>query len=157
MEEKLNIAEKLKDVPKGTKLWSPICGECILNKVTTDSAFPIECKTKNYKGVYIPIIFTADGECNDNYEDRECVLFPSRDNHDWSTFKVPKKHKFFEPFQKVLCASDLDNGHEVWAADFYSHYDESTFEHYLASGVIVSDNEILPYEGNEVKLGKTVK
>ena len=30
-----NIAEILKDAPKGTKLYSPIFGECILSNVGT--------------------------------------------------------------------------------------------------------------------------
>lgn len=155
MEDKLNIAEILKDAPKGTKLYSPICGNVKLESakngiviVSTDGIRRIEYEHFDRFGQWI----------NDMFKQlSECLLFPSKENRDWSTFKVPKKHKHFKPFQKVLCAADLDNGYKVWSADFYSHYDESTFEHYLASGVIVSDNEILPYEGNEDKLGKTVK
>lgn len=33
MNENINLVEILKDAPKGTKLYSPICGECELNKV----------------------------------------------------------------------------------------------------------------------------
>ena len=157
MEEKLNIAEILEDAPKGTKLWSPVCGECELKEITKNAAYLITCLTKNCLGEWETVVFTSKGKYTNQFAKGECVLFPSKENRDWSTFKVPKKHKHFEPFQKVLCAAVLDNGHKVWAADFYSHYDESTFEHYLASGIIVSDNEILPYEGNEDKLGKTVK
>lgn len=42
----INVAEILKDVPKGTKLYSPIFGECVLSyigttaiKVTTANTF----------------------------------------------------------------------------------------------------------------------
>ena len=42
-------------------------------------------------------------------------------------------------------------------ADVYSHYDESTGKHYLVSGYVGNDNEVIPYEGNEDKLGKSVK
>lgn len=33
MENKINIAELLKDCPKGTKLYSPICGRCFLENI----------------------------------------------------------------------------------------------------------------------------
>ena len=154
MNENLNLVEKLKDVPKGTKLWSPVCGECELFDVN------IICKT-------FPIVcigiddglewhFKANGTFVEN-TGVECVLFPSKENRDWSSFQVPNKHKHFEPFQKVLCAFDHDYGYKVWAADFYSHYDESTRKHYLVSCFVVDDDEIIPYEGNEDKLGKLVK
>lgn len=157
MEEKLNIAEILKDAPKGTKLWSPICGDCILDKIeTTDTTanYAICCLVVSD---HSPVRFTSDGKYTLCFDDGECVLFPSKDNRDWQKFEVPKKHKEFEPFQRVLCAADLDNGYKVWSADFYSHYDLSTFEHYLLSGTVKSDDEVIPYEGNEDKLGKTVK
>lgn len=166
MEDKLNIAEILEDAPTGTLLYSPIFGElayigCQALEGQTYSIIGCQYPDAIGQGNSVSVEFDENGTyLNRGYSSRrggECMLFPSKKNRDWSTFKVPKKHKHFEPFQKVLCAADLDNGHKVWAADFYSHYDESTFEHYLASGVIVSDNEILPYEGNEDKLGKTVK
>ena len=84
------------------------------------------------------------------------MLFPSKENRDWATFKVTKEHKHFEPFQKVLCVADNNPDCEVWAADFYSHYDESTREHYLVSGFVKADDEVISYEGNEDKLGKPV-
>lgn len=34
MKEELNIAAILKEKPKGTKLWSPIFGDCVLNRIT---------------------------------------------------------------------------------------------------------------------------
>lgn len=33
MENKINIAEILKDCPKRTKLYSPLCGDCVLNYI----------------------------------------------------------------------------------------------------------------------------
>lgn len=33
MEEKINIAQVLKGKPQGTKLYSPICGECELSYI----------------------------------------------------------------------------------------------------------------------------
>ena len=147
MNENINIVEILKNAPKGTKLYSSVCGGCQLYSIYNNI---IRCKIE---GSYV--IFDNKGRFS-NFEG-ECVLFPSKDNRDWSTFKVLKKHKEFEPFQKVLCVADNNHDCEVWSADFYSHYDKSTFEHYLVSGFVKADDEVIPYEGNEDKLGKPVE
>ena len=80
-------------------------------------------------------------------------MFPSKENRDWSTFRVSE----FKPFQRVLCVFDHEYGYEIWAADVYSHYDESTGKHFLVSGYLANDNELIPYEGNEDLVGKSVK
>lgn len=157
MNENLNLVEILKHAPKGTKLWSPICGDCYFEGFREGSCTPIACRTKIVNGDSIIIRFTRDGMRNNIFADGGCVLFPSKENHDWATFNVPKPHKYFEPFQKVLRALDHEFGYEVWFADFYSHYDDSTREHYLISGYVADDEELIPYEGNEHKLGKLVK
>lgn len=153
MNEKLNLVELLKDAPKGTKLWSPICGECEFLEILEERLSPIKCRALEDRSYWL---FRSDGSYA-IYEDAECLLFPSKGNRDWSTFKAPNTHKHFEPFQKVLRAIGHEFGYEVWFADFYSHYDDSTREHYLASGYVVDDDEIVPFEGNEDKLGKLVR
>jgi hypothetical protein len=35
--------------------------------------------------------FTKEGRFLIEYEDAECMLFPSRENRDWSTFAVTKE------------------------------------------------------------------
>ena len=157
MNEDINIAEILKDAPNNTRLYSPIYGIVRFDRLRTDNK-TIEVSVDNtykhfdYYGRAIwhnlsDVMLTGE----------ECLLFPSKDNRDWSTFKTPWKHKYFEPYQKVLCVADNNHDCEVWSADFYSHYDKSTFEHYLVSGFVKADDEVIPYEGNEDKLGKTVK
>ena len=159
MNENLDLTKILKDAPTGTKLWSPICGECELLKIVNDEdvSHPIICRTNLNDGDFGRESFTADGKFFCDYKNGECVLFPSKENRNWSTFKAPNTHKHFEPFQKVLRALDHEFGYEVWFADFYSHYDDSTREHYLISGYVADDEELIPYEGNEHKLGKLVK
>lgn len=39
-----NIAEILKYCPKGTKLYSPICGDCILTNIDLEATYSIEVK-----------------------------------------------------------------------------------------------------------------
>ena len=159
MNENLNLVEILKDVPKGTRLWSPICGECEFSEIVNDEdiSHPIICRTNLNSGDFSYESFSADGKFSTLYKNAECVLFPAKENRDWSTFKAPKDHKEFKPFEKVLRAIGHEFGYEVWFADFYSHYDDSTREHYLASGYVVDDDEIVPFEGNEDKLGKLVR
>lgn len=158
MNEKLNLVELLKFAPVKTKLWSPICGECVLVRVITDMdvTYPIECETMNNNGELEDVVFTAYGSYTAQFAKCQCVLFPSEQNHDWSTFKVPKKPKEFKPFEKVLVKA-FREGRLIWMADFYSHYDEVTGRHYLVSGLTREDDGILPYKGNEDKLGKIVK
>ena len=74
----INIAEILKDCPKGTKLYSPICGECRLIKI--------------YDGLGFDVINDTDDVFNFSYDGRynlngECCIFPSKYNRDWNTFQ----------------------------------------------------------------------
>ena len=160
MNEILNLVEILKDAPKGTKLWSPVCGECTFLYIAAEKKgyyHTINCETADKYGTKENVVFTEYGVFYSDYAYGECVLFPSKENRDWSTFKVPKQHKHFEPYQKVLCkVGDYHDG-EVWTADIYSHYDEREELHYAIGGYGANDDEIIPYEGNEDKLGKTVE
>lgn len=155
MNENINLIEKLKNVPKGTKLWSPICGECEFMGIDTSSTniYSIKCVSKNYRGILTYIMFTANGKYCNYFVNGECVLFPSKENHDWSKFEIPKKHKEFKPFQKVLIPGIIDNVC-YWFATLYSHYDSKHKLHVLIDNrTVFEDNEIVPYEGNEDKLG----
>lgn len=61
--------------------------------------------------------------------------------------------KEFKPFQQVL-VKRWHNCRSLWVASLYSHYDASIDRHYVLGFKWVKDNEILPYRGNEDKLGK---
>lgn len=84
----VNIAEILKDAPSGTKLYSPIYGECELNRVDINhSSYPIWVKAIETDGEYC---FTKEGKFEEELEGGECLLFPSKENRDWLAFKVKK-------------------------------------------------------------------
>lgn len=159
MNENINLVEILKNVPKGTKLWSPLCGECTLEGIGSGrgASYLITCKAIEKDGSEHYEVFAANGAAYTFYAYSECMLFPSKENRDWATFKVPEQHKRFEPFQKVLFSVDYDFGYKIWAADFFSHYDKNSQRYYLVSGYEVEEDEIIPYEGNEDKLGKPVE
>ena len=159
MNDNIDLVRILKNVTIGTKLWSPICGDCYFKEFREGSCNPIVCEAE-YSGDYLhTICFTKDGRYDFDFVNGECVLFPSETNHDWSTFKVPNKHKHFEPFQKVL-VKELIGSHcekSVWLASEYSHYDEDLKRHYCTQCYGFDDNEIIPYEDNEDKLGKPIE
>ena len=148
MNDNLNLIEILKDAPKGTKLYSPICGECKLVEIAGD----IKCEALEDGCCWK---FRSDGSFA-IYKDAECLLFPSKENRDWSSFKTSKKHKEFKPYQKVLVKELVGRHFEksVWLATEYSYYDEDLKKHYCTQCYGFDDDEIIPYEGNEDKLGK---
>lgn len=153
MDNKINIAELLKDAPKGTKLYSPVYGEAKfmgIEKTDDDRPIAIAAPTGRYR-------LYSDGR---GYlygsKTEEIILFPSKDCRTWENFKAPWKRKQFEPFQKVLVARTTNN-HYIWRGAIYSHYDATHKCHILADGQVKSDNDILLFAGNENKLGKEVE
>ena len=127
MNENLNLVEILKDCPKGTKLYSPIYGDVELVNVSQNKSetYSIQVKLSGN----LTESFNKDGRINVKFRG-ECMLFPSREQRDWSKFK-PKKPKFdpntLNPFDKVLARNDR----EEWNCTFFSH--------------IVKDEETYPY------------
>ena len=120
MNENLNLIELLKDCPKGTKLYSTVYGEVKFDGIENVSEYPV-CFVKS-DGYIVSV--TAQGLALACY-DGECIIFPSREQRDWSKFKV-KKPKFdpktLKPFDKVLARDSEDTR---WRCTFYSHSIES--------------------------------
>ena len=116
MNENLNLSKILRDCPKGTKLYSTIYGDVEFVKVSNHLEYPIEVKRRCYSIGS----FTNDGRLLAGYNG-ECVLFPSKEQRDWSKFK-PKKPKFdtktLKPFDKVLVRNSDDN---KWRCALYSY------------------------------------
>ena len=157
MNENINLVDILKDVTRGTKLWSPICGDCYFQKIVEGSCSPIVCTAMLVNGDYGKIYFTEEGLHFNKFTDGGCALFPSKENHDWTTFKVPKEHKEFKPFERVLVCTWTVKGY-VWRAALYSNYDELCNCYHLVGDIhVCKDEDIIPYEGNEGKLGKQVE
>lgn len=81
----MNIAEILKDKPRGTKLYSPLFGKCSLEQVNEHETFPIIVRTKKF----LSRSFTQNGQYF-NIPEGECMLFPSKDMRDWNKFAWKK-------------------------------------------------------------------
>lgn len=79
----MNIANLLKYCPKGTKLYSTAFGEVEL--IDTSSLANTILVQNNHD---TPFTFYSDGSY---ILDGECILFPSKDQRDWSKFRLPLK------------------------------------------------------------------
>lgn len=115
--EKMNIAEILRNCKRGTKLYSPLFGDGELEDVDDKNHIKVSYLSDDAEYGYI--WFYQDG----TYLGRgECMLFPSNENRDWSTFKVNKPRfdpKTFQPFDKVL----VKGAGIVWKCGLFSHID----------------------------------
>lgn len=85
----MNIAEILKYCPKGTKLYSLIDGETTLENVNINSRYPIETITSKFRTDFINNYYTKDGLFLAEYNNGECLLFPSKEQRDWQKFRLP--------------------------------------------------------------------
>ena len=120
MENKINIAEILKDCPKGMKLYSPIYGKIELWKVYSDTVYPIMIAT----GIDRRGEFTSDGKLYEKYPSAECLLFPSSEMRDWT--------KFFKRGDVVYSkAGNISAIFEGWVNDDYTEFN-TTINFYVA-------------------------
>lgn len=108
----MNIAEILKDEPKGTKLYSIPWGKCTLEEVDTSlPLLPITVRNclddlqKRYtkKGTYYPSL-------------DECLLFPSKEMRDWRKF-VWKEGAILVSNDRETVVMFLE-----WANDAYTEF-----------------------------------
>lgn len=138
--KKLDLCEKLAGCPVGTKLWSPLLGECrfvkisgIADRVVVDSPALL-----GYA------LFDKHGHYFDTSE--ECMLFPSRENRDWDSWECPKPKverfdpKTLQPFDKAL---GRDSDDDKWKADLFATIEERL--EYPASTIFTSWKQCVPY------------
>ena len=141
MNENLDLTKILKGCPEGTKLYSTVNGEVIFQNVASFSCdYPITAKAYNKnKNSMKNACFTKDGTYMLDY-DGECVLFPSKDQRDWSKFErfwdKPKAERFdpktLQPFDKVLAKDGFSS---KWTCSFFSHMDNDvSFPVYCSGG-----------------------
>lgn len=169
MEQKINIAEILKDAPKGTKLWSPVYGTLYLleiryandgaegqHNINAQKDYAILCSFEKYRNDNV-IGFDPYGRLF-RTEKAETMLFPFENNRKWERYTKPWEHKSFSPFEKVLVMGDKNERNNcVWTAAIFSHIKLPSYKYVTTNGCIFTESSIIPYKGNEDKLGKEVK
>ena len=144
MNENLNLVEILKDCPEGTKLYSPTYGDVELVNVLQDNGtlYPITIKipSNSTDTFTCERCFDKDGRIFADYSG-ECLLFPSRNQLDWSKFK-PKKPKFdlktLKPFDKIIAR--VEGG--IWFCELLSFIEEGRN---LIKGLVSYYNYCIPY------------
>lgn len=146
MNENLNLVEILKDCPMGMKLYSCLHGEVeFCGIVDFERLYPIMVTTQLKDSQ----TFTSDGRYFFDF-DGECMLFPSKDNRDWSTFVAPPKEKIerfdpytLKPFDQILVR---DTHKDAWTPQILSYIEGEG----LFVDMSVTDwKYAIPYKGNE--------
>ena len=142
MNENIDLTKILKDCPIGTKLYLTLCGEVKLIKVENDT-YPICVENINGDRFWL----TQDGKHISGL-DGECILFPSKEQRDWSKFTDPwyKKDKF-ESKNNVhfYVARDIDG--ELWL--YLSKPNRCTDTFCSHHGVLVSAEDFPKFGLNE--------
>lgn len=111
----------LKDCPKGTKLYSMVHGDVEFEEIAGSKYYPICIKVDGKCAE----VFTADGKLFNGFG--ECILFPSKEQRDWSKFTAPwlKKERFdpktLKPFDKVLARNEHPGN---WNCDIFSNIND---------------------------------
>lgn len=115
MEEKINIAEILKDKPQGTKLYSILSdGECFLNEASEDSIY---IDIDNRKRFWC---FTVYGSTH-SFPNGCVLLFPSREMRDWEKFSWKKGDVLISDCGFVCIFKE-------WASDDYTKFNGCYFD-----------------------------
>lgn len=145
--ETLNLYKILENCPKDTILYSPICGNVKLLGIDKFSYFGIKIKTSNQDGIGGEINYlSSEGKTHTN---GECMLFPSKDNRDWSTFSTKKFDiNELKPFQQVLIREYTEAN---WSIDFFSHIENDRPYKFVTCGGI-HNQYCIPYNDDTVHL-----
>lgn len=124
MNENLDLTKILEGCPKGTKFYSTTHGTVEFIGFDFSSVYPILMKLESSGVGY----FTKDGRIFHSYYG-ECIIFPSKEQRDWSKFErfwdKPKIEKFdpktLQPFDKVLVR---DSSLGVWGVDIFGYLND---------------------------------
>ena len=116
----IDLTKILKNCPNGTELYSLVHGEVEFECIKTyfnHQYIIIELKDSLLERI------NFNGKLYNSYNG-ECILFPSKDQRDWSKFTAPwyKKEKFdpktLKPFDKVLVRDDASH---TWKCNLFSN------------------------------------
>lgn len=107
METRLNIAEILKDKPKGTKLYSPLFGNVYFSDINNSTTYVLH--HTSMASFYSDATFIK-------FEEAEPLLFPSKEMRDWSKFAWKKGDVLMADVDN-LCIFDKWNNNEYTEFD----------------------------------------
>lgn len=122
MNKNIDLTKILKDVSRGTKLYSTTLGYVRFKEVDEFLAFPIKVTKGRYTYSFTEDGYAAQVDSRDEFA--EPVLFPAHDQRDWSKFDAPRRVKVtIHPFDKVLARDD-----DAWEPALFSwYYDDRAY------------------------------
>ena len=121
MNENIDLTKILKDCPEGTEFYHAAYGRVYFICIDLNRTYPIRLSFS--QEISDDVGVTSKGLLNNNHNG-ECLLFPSKDQRDWSKFTAPwyKKEKFdpktLKPYDKVLVR---DSRSDKWRCQLFSH------------------------------------
>ena len=155
--QELNLCEILKDCPKGEPFWSPLFGYVKLHKINHEAK-----KVVVISNIKMPWDINNDGTMLIyGVLISKIMLFPSKEQRDWTKVKYEKKKERFDPktlkpFDKVL--SKYDGG--CWSANLFSHIEEEDNEYYSTCSFVCNGSLVkfcIPYNDDTKHLVGTKK
>ena len=150
----INLTRILKNCPRGTKFYSPVYGWVTFDEVDDSN---IDYEEIIIYHSYGRVRLDKFGVVFDFRGNGECIIFPSKDQRNWSKFNAPwLKKESFDPktlkaFDRVLCKNGLD----IWRCDFFSSYMET----YVCQNVCISGSYsyCIPYNDDTKHLVGTTE
>ena len=141
MNENIDLTKILKNCPDGEQFWSPMLGYVKLYNINQE---------RKIVSVILETDATWDINANGtisigNVTSPDIMLYPSKDQRDWSKFTAPwyKKEKFdintLKPFDKVLVRDTIS---EYWECEFFSRQMDDTYPYV---GIAHSYKFCIPY------------
>lgn len=140
MNENLDLTKILEGCPKGTEFYSSLFGEVEFVGIS-DGRIIVDCVRINRRfmfnaaGKYEMSELRYSDDWGNHLHSDECLLFPSKDQRDWSKFErfwdKPKTEEStvemfdentLKPFDKVLVRVDSKS---IWEPDFFGYKDDS--------------------------------
>ena len=129
MNENLNLEKILDGCPVGTKFYSPLFGKLRLSCIYSSShSIELKCERMNRlvafssNGKYEMIEMRCTNSQGNYYYSDECLLFPSKDQRDWSKFRRfwDETEKFDPKFLQKDCKVLVrDNQKDTWQSDIF--------------------------------------
>ena len=149
MNENIDLTKILKGCPTGTEFYHAGYGTTVkFVDIDFSSGYPIRLALHNNSGYhYANLAVTEKGTINADYKG-ECLLFPSKDQRDWSKFErfwdTPKVQRFdvntLQPFDKVLSRYGTESN---WMCTFFSHIIDKVNPYVDCNGITV--HVCIPY------------
>ena len=160
MNENLDLTKILDECPVGTEFYHVVYGKVWFDDISNDySDDDCYITFSLCDEPHTIISVTKKGTFSTRY-DGECLIFPSKDQRDWSKFErfwdKPKIERFnihiFHPFEKVL----FRVGESPWRCGFFSHIVSDDFNKELVCTSYGLSVRCVPYNDETKHLVGTI-